>query len=124
MDVKKLLCSVAFGATSIFALPDDASAAVGYVCEAHFRHYAGYGNHGYVYVNAYSQPGCAGSWVMGAIYCTTGGTNGSCSQSDLNTAAEIQALIQNLQRAAAARQKVDLVATSGGAGKWVSFFSN
>jgi hypothetical protein len=124
MDVKKFLGSVAIGAASLVAVHGDASAAAGYVCEAHFRHYAGYGNHGYVYVNAYTQPGCAGSWVMGAVYCTTGGTSSTCSPGDLNTAAELQALIQNLQRAAAARQKVELVATSSGSGKWVSFFSN
>jgi hypothetical protein len=124
MHVKKLFWSVATGVATMLAIPDEASASVGYVCEAHFRHYAPYGQHGYVYVSAYTEPGCTGSWVMGAIYCTTGGTGSLCSAGDLSTAAEIQALIQNLQRAAAARQKVNIVATSGGAGKWVSFFSN
>jgi hypothetical protein len=124
MNLKKLIWSLAAGAATVVAMPDDASAAVGYVCEAHFRHYSGYGNQGYVYVNAYTQPNCTGSWVMGAIYCTTGGVASVCNADNLYTSAEVQALIQNLQRAAAADQKVNIVATSGGAGMWVSFHSD
>ena len=106
------------------AMPDDASAFTGYVCEAHFRHYSGYGNAGYVYVSAYTQPGCAGAWVIGAVFCTTGGTQSVCAPDQLQTSAEAQALIQNLQRAAAARQKVSIAAASNGAGHYVTFFSN
>lgn len=124
MNVKRLIGSAVASAATIIAMPEDASATEGYVCEAYFRHYAGYGNHGYVYVNAYTQPNCAGTWVNGAIYCTTGGTGHLCNSGYLNTAAEIQALIQNLQRAAAADQKINLVAASNGAGMWVSFRSD
>lgn len=121
MNVKKLIWSLAAGAAAMVAVPDDAQASAGYVCQAHFRHYAPFGQHGYVYVSVYTQPGCAGSWVMGAVFCTTGGSGSLCSAGALNSAPEIQALIQNLQRAAAADQKVDIVASSNGAGKWIEF---
>jgi hypothetical protein len=124
MSIKKLLSSATAALFTLFAAPDDAAAFTGYVCEAQFRHYSDFGQHGYVYVSAYTQPGCAGSWVIGAVFCTTGGTGSLCSKDDLHTAPEIQALIQNLQRAAAARQKVNIIATSSGAGQFVSFFSN
>jgi hypothetical protein len=124
MNLTKLIWSLVAGAATLVSMPDDASAYVGYVCETQFRRYADYGNHGYVYVSAYTEPGCAGSWVIGAVYCTTGGTNGNCSPGNLYSSAEILALVQNLQRAAAADQKVNIVATSGGAGMWVSFLSN
>lgn len=121
MNVKKLIWSLAAGAAAMVTVPDEAEASVGYVCQTHFRHYAQYGQHGYVYVSVYTQPGCTGSWVMGAIFCTTGGTGSLCSAGDLNTAPEIQTLFQNLQRAAATDQKVDIVASSNGAGMWVGF---
>jgi hypothetical protein len=124
MSIMKLLSSAAAGVLTLIAVPDDAAAFTGYVCEAHFRHYSGYGQHGYVYVSAYTQPGCAGNWVIGAVFCSTGGTGNLCSADDLHTAPAIQALIQNLQRAAAARQKVNIAAESNGAGHFVSFFSN
>jgi hypothetical protein len=124
MSIKKLLSSAAAALFTLIAVPDDAAAFTGYVCEAQFRHYSGYGQHGYVYVSAYSQPGCTGNWVVGAVFCTTGGTGSLCSQDNLQTAPSIQALIQNLQRAAAARQKVNIAAQSNGAGHFVSFFSN
>jgi hypothetical protein len=123
MNVKRLIWSAMAGAATMVAVPDDASAAVGYVCEAQFGHYPNYGQHGFVYVSVRTQPGCAGDWVVGAVFCTTGGTTNFCSAGHLNTALEIQALIQSLQRAAAADQKVDVVA-SGAAGKWVSFRSD
>jgi hypothetical protein len=124
MWIKKLLFSAAAAATTLVAAPEDAAAYTGYVCEAQFRHYAPNGQHGYVYVSATTQPGCAGNWVIGAVFCTTGGTGHLCDPDDLHTAPEIQALIQNLQRAAASRQKVNIIADPSGAGRFVSFFSN
>jgi hypothetical protein len=122
MNLTKLIWSLVAGAATLVSMPDDASAYVGYVCEAQFNRYAGYGDHGYVYVTAYTEPGCAGDWLIGAVYCTTGGTDRKCI--NRSTSPEILALIQNLQRAAAADQKVNIVATSDGAGGWVTFMSN
>jgi hypothetical protein len=124
MNLKKLLCSTAAACLTLALTPEDASAAPGYVCEAYFAHYKPHGKHGYVYVTTTTQPGCAGSWVMGAVFCTTGGSGNLCSADDLNSAEEIQGLYQNLQRAAAARQKVDVVTTGNGAGVFVRFYSN
>lgn len=124
MTIKKLFVATAAAVLTLVALPDEASAFTGYVCEANFRHQSTYGQHGWVYVSATSEPGCAGNFVVGAVFCTTGATNNTCSQEDLNTSPEIQALIQNLQRAAASRQKVNIVAKSNGAGMFVSFLSN
>lgn len=121
MTIRKLLTSTAAAVLTLVAMPDEASAFTGYVCEAHFRHFPSFGQHGYVYVNLYSQPNCGGSWVVGAVFCSTGGTGNQCSAPDLSTSVELQALIQNLQRAAAADQKLDITATTSGAGQYVQF---
>jgi hypothetical protein len=79
----------------------------GYVCSVKYSPaLSSVGKYGYVYVTLYSSPGCGGTYLgYGSIY-TTDAYNSAADPLYLYSQAQIIALAQTLQRAAAADQRV------------------
>jgi hypothetical protein len=81
------------------------------------------GRDGYLYVSFYTGPSCSGNWLTGAFVCSGGATNSGCSQQYILSDSQLQSLYGNIQRAAAANQKVYVGLDSTAALYEISFWA-
>jgi hypothetical protein len=87
----------------------------GYVCQSSWvvnpvqlqANLSNTGTYGIVYSYLYSQPNCQGTQLGFAYFCTSGATNSTiCALGQLMNEYQAQTLVQSLQHAGAAGQKV------------------
>jgi len=123
-------CSLAALATmGVIAAPQDAKASgTGYVCNVSFTPFSsGLGTKGSLWVNLYSGPNCTGTFMEQAQYCSVGATDTASCDNVLYDGPQLIAMWENLQRAAAADQKIYVQSTTNSwhvRGLYVQFYSN
>ena len=112
------------------------SARADYVCwvthlPASYSSAIGYGNEGVVSVSLYTSPGCTGTYRGQFLLCSPGAGGTACATAAncggvdyLYTASELNALSQNLQRAADTGQKVGRSTCNATVTSAIYFYSN
>ena len=105
--MKTTLIAAAFALVLALGAPARANTGYAYVCDTDYLPAnAGVGTYGYLYVDLYSQPACAGNYLRSYVVCSTGGTGSYCTANGLYSEAALQGLMHNLVLAAHSGHKV------------------